>query len=204
MKIPSKKECYRIICDSHMMEHIVAHSFQVCRVALVITDHMRMQYSALNRLLVETSAILHDITKTRSFRTKENHDRTGAQFLTDLGYPEVGDIVRQHVVLDTYISSSPPTEVEIVNYSDKRVLHDKVVSLEERKTYIIERYGTQPANRKRIRDLWQKTEKLEKKLFDHLPFAPEELEIYLNATENLFSEFLSFRSIHQADTASQR
>ena len=69
----------------------------------------------------------------------ENHARTGAQFLSDRGYPEVGHIVRQHVVLDEYFASEELTEAEIVNYADKRVLHDQVVSLKERKYYILEK-----------------------------------------------------------------
>ena len=56
----------------------------------------------LNRDLIRAAALLHDITKTRSFVTSENHALTGGQFLSDLGYPEVGDLVRQHVRLDEY------------------------------------------------------------------------------------------------------
>ena len=203
MRIPSKKECYRLICESNMMEHIVVHSLQVCRVSLMIVDHIDIEGTALNRDLVQASAILHDITKTRSFQTKESHDKTGAKFLSELGYPEVGNIVRQHVVLDEYFLPEFPTEAEIVNYSDKRVLHDQVVSLKERENYILERYGTEPIYRQRIRMLWRQTEKLEKKLFNCLPFSPEEVNRELSGTKDFFSEFLTFRGNHQSDEASK-
>ena len=203
MRIPSKKECYRLICDSNMMEHIVVHSLQVCRVSLMIVDHIDIEGTALNRDLVQASAILHDITKTRSFQTKESHDKTGAKFLSELGYPEVGNIVRQHVVLDEYFLPEFPTEAEIVNYSDKRVLHDQVVSLKERENYILERYGTEPIYRQRIRMLWRQTEKLEKKLFNCLPFSPAEMNLELAGTKDFFPEFLTFRSNHQPDEASK-
>ncbi len=69
-----------------------------------------------------------------------------------------------------------PTEAEIVNYADKRVLHDKIVSLSDRMNYIWEKYGQEPENQERIRWLWEKTEALEKKLFKYLPFFPDEIE----------------------------
>ena len=154
-----------------MLENIVAHSRQVCRVSLLLTDHLGLP--GLNRELIRAAALLHDITKTRSFQTDEDHAETGARLLADLGYPEVARIVGQHVRLDRYpLNSSTPTDAEIVNYSDKRVLHDKIVPLSERMGYILERYGGSPERKRSILLLWEKTEKLEKRLFAGLPFSP--------------------------------
>ena len=180
MPIPSKKQCYRLICEMKMLDHIVDHSLQVCRVSVFLVDHMKANIS-LNRGLVQASALLHDITKTRSFSTKENHVITGAQLLTDRGYREVGLVVKQHVRLDRYVMFDGPTEAEVVNYADKRVLHDKIVSLNERMNYIQEKYGQEPENLKRLRWLWEKTEALEKKLFRYLTFVPDDLERLIRA-----------------------
>ena len=169
--IPSEEHCRRIISELGMLENIVAHSLQVCRVSLLLTDHLGLP--GINRELVRAAALLHDITKTRSFQTNENHAETGARLLADLGYPEVARIVGQHVRLDRYpLNSSPPTDAEIVNYSDKRILHDKIVPLNERMGYILERYGGSPERKRNILLLWEKTEKLEKRLFAALPFSP--------------------------------
>jgi uncharacterized protein len=169
--IPSEEHCRRIISELGMLENIVAHSFQVCRVSLLLADHLRLP--GINRDLVRAAALLHDITKTRSFQTNENHAETGARLLADLGYPEVARIVGQHVRLDRYpLNSSPLTDAEIVNYSDKRILHDKIVPLNERMGYILERYGGSPERKRSILLLWEKTEKLEKRLFAALPFSP--------------------------------
>ena len=175
MQIPSKRQCYRLFCEMNMLDHIVDHSLQVCRVSIFLVDHMK-ENIYLNRGLVQASALLHDITKTRSFNTRENHVITGARLLSERGYHEVGSVVKQHVRLDQYAMSDRPTEAEIVNYADKRVLHDKIVSLDERMKYIRENYGREPENLKRIRWLWEKTEALEKKLFTYLTFFPDELE----------------------------
>jgi len=175
MQIPTIEQCYQMMCEMKMMDHIVIHSLQVCRVATVLTDHLKEQQNHLNFNLIRAAALLHDITKTRSFNTDENHALTGGQFLNDRNYPEVGDLVRQHVVMDAYRTGKTLREVEIINYADKRVLHDKIVSLDKRLEYILERYAQNPADRERIDLLWQKTKRLEDRIFGKLSFAPDDL-----------------------------
>ena len=180
INIPSEEHCRRIISDLGMLQNIVAHCRQVCRVSLLLTDHLGLP--GLNRELIRAAALLHDVTKTRSFQTDEDHAATGARLLTDLGYPEVARIVGQHVRLEHYVlNSSTPTDAEIVNYSDKRVLHDRIVPLSERMGYILERYGGSPERKRNILLLWEKTEKLEKRLFAGLPFFPGDVSGLISA-----------------------
>ena len=157
-----------------MLDNIVAHCRQVCRVSLLLTDHLGI--SGLNRELIMAAALLHDITKTRSFHTNENHAETGAQLIKDLGYPEVADIIGQHVRLNRYdFVSDTPTDAQIVNYSDKRVLHDKIVPLNDRMGYILEKYGNTQERKRNIRILWEETQQLEERLFGGLPFLPNDI-----------------------------
>ncbi len=157
-----------------MMDHIIDHSIMVKNVADCLCTQLKPIYPELNTRLVQVSALLHDITKTQSFTTGERHDESGGRLLKSLGFPEVGDIIRQHVVLDHYNNEQEPvTEVEIVNYADKRVLHHGVVPLHERLEYILENYGKTEAFRKRIKKMWVNTEGLEKKLFKHLDIPPD-------------------------------
>jgi putative nucleotidyltransferase with HDIG domain len=176
MNIPTKHQCYRFFDEMRMLQHIVAHSELVCRVALCLTRHMRAYNIKLNDDLVYASAMLHDITKTRSFKTKENHAETGGDYLTERGYPEVGHIVAQHVKLDDYFASPEPNEAEIVNYADKRVLHDEIAPLDRRMGYILEKYGNNPDHRDQIMQMWEKSVDLETRLFAYLPFSPDQLE----------------------------
>ncbi|MFP4030366.1 MAG: HD domain-containing protein [Desulfococcaceae bacterium] len=175
MAIPTRTECYRLIFESGMLDHIVAHSLQVSRVALLLTDALNASGADLDRPLIRSAALLHDITKTRSLETGERHSETGAEFLQARGYPEVADIVRQHVRLDQYPEGGPVTPAEVVNYADKRVLHDRVAPLDERLGYILERYGTDPTVRDRIERVWRRTRSLEIRLFHSLPFSPQDL-----------------------------
>ena len=174
-QLPSKEHCYQLMCDMQMLDHIVIHSLQVCRVATFLTDFLNRERLNLDVKLIRAAALLHDITKTRSFKTKEDHALSGGQYLSDLGYPEVGNLVRQHVRLDEYADGEAVREVEIINYADKRVLHDEIVSLDQRLNYILERYAKKEEHRERIHILWQKTKKLEKRIFSDLSFAPAEL-----------------------------
>ncbi|MBE9545429.1 MAG: HDIG domain-containing protein [Proteobacteria bacterium] len=175
MQIPTKAQCYNMIFEMKMMDHIVVHSLQVCRVATLLTEHLIKQHCRLNFDLIQSAALLHDITKTRSFKTREDHALTGGEYLADRGYPEVGDLVRQHVVLDTYSVAATIREVEVLNYADKRVLHDEIVVLDKRLDYILERYAETPSHRERINVLWRKTREMENKLFKDLSFAPDDL-----------------------------
>jgi uncharacterized protein len=176
MNIPSKHQCYRFFNEMGMLEHIVAHSEQVCRVALCLTRQLSAFDIPLNGDLIRASAMLHDITKTRSFKTKENHAETGGHYLAERGYPEVGHIVAQHVKLDHYFASPVPSEAEIVNYADKRVLHDEIAPLAKRMGYILEKYGENSRYKDQIMRLWEKSIDLERKLFADLPFSPDKLE----------------------------
>ena len=194
MQIPSKTECFRLMCEMKMMEHIVVHSMQVCRVATCLTDYLVAQHTHLNAKMIRSAALLHDITKTRSFSTGEDHAFTGSQFLTDRGYTEVGDLVRQHVVLDEYSTTKIPVEADIINYADKRVLHDEIVDLDRRLDYILERYAKKAEHRKRIYRLWEKTKHLENRIFSDLPFSPEDLNRILNA-EDWSLDLIEYREI---------
>ncbi len=192
MKIPTQEQCFLLMCRMKMMDHIVVHSMQVCRVATYLTGHLNSKRNRLNHDLIRAAALLHDITKTRSFDTEENHALTGGQFLAEQGYPGVGELVRQHVRLDAYPDPVTLGEAEIINYADKRVLHDKIVGLDQRLEYILVRYGREPEHQARIHWLWSKTLALENKIFSDLALTPPDLNRLLNA-EDRSKDFLAYQ-----------
>jgi len=146
-----------------MRPNIVAHSRQVMRVALAIADNLG-NGAAVNRDLVAAAALLHDITKTRALETKEAHDRSGAELLTELGFASVGKIVAEHVILSDFNPHKRLGEREIVNYADKRVMHDTVVTLALRTEDLLRRYGTTEAIKDRIRRNAETAASVEKKI----------------------------------------
>ena len=194
MKIPTQEQCFLLMCEMEMMDHIVVHSMQVCRVATFLAEHLNPQQNGLNHDLIRAAALLHDITKTRSFKTEENHALTGGQYLAEQGYPEVGELVRQHVRLDAYPDPVTLGEAEIINYADKRVLHDRIVGLEKRLDYILEKYGKAPELQERIHWLWGKTLVIEDEIFSDLTLVPEDLNRILN-TEDRSADVHEYQQI---------
>jgi uncharacterized protein len=161
-----------------MLPNIVRHSKLVTDVALLIARRLNKFGQQLDLALVEAGALLHDITKTISIETKENHAETGGELLTSLGHPMVANIIRQHICLDP--GSCHPeavTEVEIINYADKRVKHEEVVDIEERFRDVLERYVKKiPDLRARFEQVQLETQLLEQKIFSRIDISPEQIK----------------------------
>jgi putative nucleotidyltransferase with HDIG domain len=166
-RIPSQEECDELMAKYCMLPNIIAHSRQVMRVSLVITDNLKNVVS-INRHLVIAAALLHDITKTRSLETREPHDQSGGELLRELGFTRVGEIVEQHVILLDFNPQEKLEEREIINYADKRVMHDRIVSLSERMEDLIQRYGTNEKIKNLIRQRESNTYAIEKKIADSM------------------------------------
>ncbi len=118
----------------------------VRRVALVLGASLVRRGHALNLSLVEMAALLHDISKMECVGTGRDHALMGQEFLSTHGYPLVADVVGQHVRL----RSMALNEAMVVNYADKRVMHERVVSLDRRFVDLMTRYGIDEARRERI------------------------------------------------------
>lgn len=157
-----------------MLPHILQHSLTVSRVAVLLARTLNSHGGGYNLAEIEAASLLHDITKTRSLSSGENHSLTGAAAVAQLGYPGVADIIRQHVTPDS--GGNSITAAEVVSYADKRVLHDRVVSLAERFAYLKERYGRSPRDIHRIDCARQRTERIEQRIAALLPGGlPEQL-----------------------------
>ncbi len=113
---------------------------QVMNVSLAIMDNLKSGVS-VNRDLVIAASLLHDIAKTKSLETKEQHDVSGGALLRELGFPRTAEIVEQHVSIHNLRLEGMLEEREIVYYADKRVLHDTIVTVEERVHDLVRRYG---------------------------------------------------------------
>ena len=165
-----------------MLPHIVRHSELVTQVALFIARKLNSSGQHLDLALVEAGALLHDITKTASIKTKEDHAETGCELLASLGYPAVASIVRQHIRLDP--GSSDPdavTEADVVNYADKRVKHEEVVDIEERFRDVNDRYVDKfPGLVTRIEEVQLETRLLEKKIFSKIDVSSEQIKNILS------------------------
>lgn len=145
-----------------MLPHIKAHSLMVSQFAVHITQALNATGLNFNIPEIEAAALLHDITKTQSIETGEDHAQTGAELLQELGFMHVAQIVREHIT-PTDRGKALTTE-EILSYADKRVLHDRLVSLDERFKYLLKRYGGTEQTLRRIHAAKTRTKAIEDKI----------------------------------------
>lgn len=196
MKLPTVQECFHYFDHFAMLANIRAHSIMVARMAEALYEALASSPSSGPTTLpakeeVIIGALMHDIAKTPCLGTELSHAQEGERICIELGYPELGEIVVEHVLLRNFPEEQYEQGIfggkELIYYADKRVNHDQPVTLAARQEYIITRYGRNEEWRKqRIYENFATAFKLEQYLFCFLPFPPEELENYLNTSSDTF------------------
>jgi uncharacterized protein len=180
--IPTPTDCLALMSAHGMLANVREHSLLVREVALHLGTSLVEAGFALHLDLIEAGALLHDLGKTHCLGTSKNHAEWGAEAVAAAGYPEVAQVVREHVFLEA--NGRDPRairEAEVVNYADKRVLHTQVVTLADRFVDLLARYGKSAEARSRIAGLELGAQRLEAKLFAPLSLQPGDL-LQLNNT----------------------
>ena len=90
-------------------------------------------------------------------------------------YPELAKAISKHKYMLVGQEEGPKTwEEKILTYADKRVAHDKVVSLEQRKQDALARYKNHKYIKVEARD--KELLELEKEIFDKIKIKPEDIK----------------------------
>jgi uncharacterized protein len=173
--IPTAKDCFELLAKYDTPEHIILHSQRVWEVARILGEGLAKKNYPLDMALLQASCLLHDIGKYPCILDKSRyHDIRGEQILQQEGFPEVGRIVAQHVVLRSN-NGDPIKEEHVLFYADKRVVHDELVSLEDRFIYLFETYAKTPQAVDMLTIMKSETVQLEKEIFLLLDFGPNDL-----------------------------
>jgi uncharacterized protein len=159
-----------------MLENIVSHSLEVAKIALFISVELNKKGRTIDLGLVEAASLLHDLTKAECLKTKDDHAQTASQQLKRMGYERVGDVVAQHIWLVKEGDPSCVSEEEIVNYADKRVMHDRIVPLEERFSDLKARYGLNRKAMDYLERLQEEVFGIENKIFFILQIDPNDIQ----------------------------
>ncbi len=175
MTIPTRARCLMLMEESRMPLHIQKHSLTVTEIACYVGDLLNGNGMRLDLGLVEAGALLHDIAKGRCIVTGENHAEVGGRMVRGWGYGSVAAIVESHVFITEELVRGPITEALVVNYSDKRVRHDEIVTLEERFLDLVERYAGTREHEAAIKKSLELSLRLEEKIFCNLSLEPGEL-----------------------------
>lgn len=187
--IPSISQCTQLMADYAMLANIKDHSFMVARVTSLLSKGLLRSGIQVDGELAVAGALLHDIAKTQCLDSRCDHAQVGVEICLDLGFPEVADIVGEHVILRDFAPDHISAK-EVVYYSDKRVNHDKIVSLHERLEYIVERYGQgDPKLAKMIQVNFAKCCKIEEQIFGFLDFHPDQLSVLVKESSDLENEY---------------
>lgn len=139
--IPSREDCFRYWNEYRLPVHIREHSLAVSSVAEIIClmakDDIPVPIEA-----VVASALLHDLGKFYCIEHGGFHNQLGASLVMELtGNPAVAQGVMHHVWWPGDIDLDRFFLPLVLIYSDKRVKHDQIVSLEVRFKDLFSRYG---------------------------------------------------------------
>ena len=183
--IPSVDACFDLMEQYHMLPNIKDHSIVVANVAKVITSSLIAVGHELSMDRIIAGALLHDIGKTACLDNDDDHAAKGVEICLKHNLEPIADIVGEHVILRSYSPENFFYEKEIVYYADKRVNHDQIVSLEERLSYILERYGLNNVIRcQAIKKNYALCQELEKRMFSFLSFEPFDISQLLVAHQS--------------------
>jgi hypothetical protein len=127
MTIPDRQEAARLLRSLDPPAWFVRHATVVADVAAWLGARAVDQRHALDRALVESAALLHDVDKLPGATVPDTrHGDGSATWLTERGYPELGPVVRDHPVtrlespsFDAWLAAAP-LEALIIAYADKR------------------------------------------------------------------------------------
>ncbi|MBW2618226.1 MAG: HDIG domain-containing protein, partial [Deltaproteobacteria bacterium] len=175
--VPDLEACFGLMARFAMPPNILVHSLVVAEAARRLAAALIRAGRRLDLPLTEAGGLLHDIAKAECLERRCVHEVRGAEILTSLGYPHLAEVVARHVDLRLALEKgglvSPSA---IINYADKRVLHQRVVSLEERISDLMTRYGTTPQRSARMAEMAQEARRMETELFKLIDLEPTDLE----------------------------
>ncbi len=170
-RYPSEMECMRIIEEHDMFPNIIEHSIQVKNVSVAIYKNL-VNSAGISLPLIIAASLLHDIAKTSSIKQNDlRHDLTGGKMLREMGFDEIAEIVENHVVFTGFNPDGPVTEKEIVFYADKRVMHDRIVTIDTRVEDLVQRYGATEKIKEIIRSNRIFVVALENKIESHMSIS---------------------------------
>ena len=121
----SEELCKRLLMAVKTPEHVQKHCVAVKDQAIKICQALKDANVELNEELLAASALLHDIA-----RTEKRHDTAGAEWMKNLGYENIAQVIAGHH--DGNINIEEIDEKAVLIMADRTVRETEVVSVEDR------------------------------------------------------------------------
>lgn len=161
---PDDKTCFRLWRKYDMLHNVRRHSLVVACIATALAQRAFSLGMPVSVAETRASALLHDIAKTWSIKYGGAHAQLGGAWtVMETKNYRIAQGVLLHVnwpwklPQDERICSLP----FFVLYADKRVRHDKCVTLRERFEDLLVRYGFSPASRAGINQSYRQAQEIE-------------------------------------------
>lgn len=138
-KYPTEAQCRKILNRMGTPEHVVRHCEAVTRTAVCIGKALNENGENFSIPLIQAAGLLHD-----ALRVRKKHWQAGAEMAFDYGYPEVADIIYDHMNYMHPIPVLDINEKDIVCLADKLRQEDRLVTLEERLAPVKKRWADNP------------------------------------------------------------
>ena len=149
--------------EKHMQPHIQEHCRMVARVSMWLGKKLQNAGIGLNLDELLAAALLHDIAKPYTIRHGGNHAQLGAAWVQQqTKNPRIAQCVLFHVHWPWELDARKWPGPLIVQYADKRVMHDAFVPIDERFADLMKRYGTTERGRWFIKRSYQEAALLER------------------------------------------
>ncbi|MGI6722084.1 MAG: HD domain-containing protein [Anaerovoracaceae bacterium] len=130
-RYPDEEECMRLLQEYGTPAHVIGHCRAVADVAVNTGRRLNEVGFDLDIGLVRAAGLLHDIA-----RVEKDHAKVAADYIRELGYPEVADIVAVHMFYPGFSPAEKTNETDLVCLGDRTVREDQYVGAEERMEYI--------------------------------------------------------------------
>jgi len=171
MKLPTKQECTALVDKYVHKQNIKDHIAVVVKLANWLASELAKAGVKVDLELVDRAARLHDVAKDIELKEGPPHHAERAYEMLKGKYPEIAEVIRLHASPAWVTHSELSIETAVLNYADKRVLHDQITTLDKTNEYSIGRYG--PDHRPAIARA--RLKKFETWLFNKIGTKPSEV-----------------------------
>lgn len=164
---PSEQDCIKLWNFYKMPEHIRRHSELVAAYAFHLGKILSERGVQIDLPALRASALLHDIAKMHCVKNGGNHAQVGAAWVVQkTGQHLLAQGVMFHVYWPWQICFDSWPLPLIIEYADKRVMHDRFVGLDERFKDLMQRYGQNRRAQENMHKMERQAYELEQQLIE--------------------------------------